>query len=111
MIIKVDPQRLEKVKQDKRAYMRLSFAQMLSGLVAEGWITFEEGRAWLAGTPPAQVSALIDQLPQDQRFLALARAVAPTEIVRTDPLVVALGQSSGKTDDEMDQFFTKHMVH
>jgi hypothetical protein len=94
--------------QQLRAGMSLSFAQLLSGLVAEAWITEAEGNAWLLGVPPAPVEALIASLPADQRFLARARAVKAMTVQRLDPLVVALGAMQGKTDDELDDFFTNY---
>lgn len=89
-----------------RANMRLSFSQMLIGLVAEGWITPEEGRAWRdrRGLPPSVV-ALIASLPPEQSFAAETRALAASEVLRTDPLVLGLALSEGKTPEEMDAFF------
>lgn len=97
--------------EDARATMRLSFAQLLIGLVAEGWITQAEGTAWLvARTPPGPVTALINQLPADQQFPALVRAVAPSEVLRLDPLVVGLGSYTGKTPEQIDSFFQTYSV-
>jgi hypothetical protein len=75
---------------------QMTFAQLLIGLVTEGWITEAEGDAWLAGTPPAPVLALIAQLPQGQRFAAKARAVRPSVVLLSDPLVQALGAMQGR---------------
>lgn len=86
----------------------LSFPQLLIGLVTEGWITEAEGEAWLAGTVPAAATALIDTLPAEQRFAAKARAVRPSVVVRTDPLVNALGAAQGKTAEQLDAFFTTY---
>lgn len=83
----------------------ISFAQLLSGLVAEGWITEAEGEAWLTGTLPAPVLALIATLPAEQQFAAKARASRPSEVLRMDPLVQAMGAAQGKTPEELDQFF------
>jgi hypothetical protein len=83
----------------------LSFAQLMIGLVAEGWITTAEGEAWLTGTLPAPVVALIATLPEAQRFAAKARALRPTIVERTDPLVSALGSAQGKTPEQLDDFF------
>ena len=83
----------------------LSFPQMLTGLVAEQWITENEGKAWLIGTPPEVVLGMIEALPAEQQFGALARVVRPTIIERNDPLVNALGQLQGKTAEELDTFF------
>ncbi len=83
----------------------LSFAQLLIGLVVEGWITEAEGDAWLSGTLPAPVLALIATLPAGQQFAAKARAIRPSVIVRADPLVGVLGAAQGKTSEELDDFF------
>lgn len=86
----------------------MTFAQMLIGLVAEGWITEAEGEAWLTGTVPTAVSTLIGQLPEGQRFAARARAVRPSTVLRNDPLVLGLAALEGKTDGQMDAFFTTY---
>ncbi len=94
-----------------RSQMKLSFAQLLIGLVGEGWITQAEGTAWLVNrTPPGPVTALIGQLPAEQQFPALARAVAPSEVLRLDPLVVGLGSYTGKTPEQIDNFFQTYSV-
>lgn len=95
----------EEIAARAREGMRLSFAQLLIGLVTEGWITEAEGEAWLAGTLPAPVLGLIATLPPEQQFPAKARATVPSEVLRTDPLVSALGTAQGKTAEELDQFF------
>jgi hypothetical protein len=83
----------------------LSFAQLLIGLVTEAWITEAEGEAWLAGTLPGAVLLVIDGLPEGQRFAAKARALRPSEVLRGDPLVAAMGTAAGKTSAEIDTFF------
>lgn len=83
----------------------LSFAQLLIGLVTEQWITEDEGDAWLSGSLPSAVLALIDSLPIEQRFTAKARALRPSEVVRSDYLVNAMATASGKSDDDIDNFF------
>lgn len=93
---------------DLRADMKLSFAQLLIGLVSEGWITEAEGEAWLAGTLPGTVLLVIDGLPADQRFPAKARALRPSEVLRLDPMVIGMGTAAGKTDVEIDAFFTTY---
>ncbi len=91
-----------------RRMMSMSFAQLLIGLVSEAWITEADGEAWLAGTLPAPVLLVIDGLPADQRFAAKARALRPSEVVRTDPLVVAMGVAAGKNESQIDAFFTTY---
>jgi len=83
----------------------ISFAQLVIGLVTEQWITEAEGTAWLQGVLPAAVETLITSLPQEQQFIARARASRPSEILRDDPLVVSLGAAQGKTEEELDDFF------
>lgn len=84
----------------------LSFPQLLIGLVTEGWITTEEGRAWRDRVAlPAPVAELISKLPPEQQFAAETRTLAPSEVLRNDPLVVSLGEMQQKTPEELDQFF------
>lgn len=83
----------------------LTFAQLLIGLVTEGWITEQQGENWLQGILPAPVTQLIATLPQEQRFVAKARAARPSVVVRSDSLVNALGAAQGKTSAELDSFF------
>jgi hypothetical protein len=89
-----------------RSTMKLSFAQLLIGLVTEKWITAEEGRAWRDRKAlPTAVVKLITNLPEAQQFAAETRAMAFTEALRLDPLVEALGAAEGKTREELDAFF------
>lgn len=83
----------------------LSFAQLMIGLVTEGWITEAEGEGWLAGTLPAAVLTVIGTLPTNQQFAAKARASRPSDIERADPLVAELAAAEGKTSEEIDTFF------
>jgi hypothetical protein len=87
------------------AVPNLTFAQLMIGLVAEGWITEAEGNAWLVGTLPDPVLLVIDTLPVGEQFAAKARAIRPSEVVRADPLVAALAWAEGKTSEEIDTFF------
>lgn len=94
---------------EQRAVMVLSFSQLLIGLVAEGWITEVEGEAWLTGNSlPAAATTLIGSLPTEQQFPAKARMLRMSEALRTDPLVTALAALEGKTDAEIDTFFTTY---
>lgn len=99
------PPTAEELLEAERATMQLSFAQMLIGLVTESWITEADGEAWLTGTLPAPVLALIATLPENQRFAAKARAIQPSVVLRNDPLVAALGAAQNKTPEELDTFF------
>lgn len=110
MIIKIDPSRLPETQQPippvvEEPILSLSFAQLMIGLVAEGWITEAEGEAWLAGTLPFALLTVIDTLPADQRFPVKARAIRPSEVLRADPFVNAMGFAAGKTGADIDAFF------
>ncbi|MGY6705930.1 hypothetical protein [Roseinatronobacter sp.] len=94
--------------KEQRAAMQLSFAQVLIGLVTEGWITEAEGEAWLAGQLPDAVIAMISTLPAEQRFAAKARAARPSIILRADPLVIAMAGAQEKTPEKLDAFFTTY---
>lgn len=83
----------------------ISFAQLLIGLVTEKWISEADGEGWLTGTLPAAVMAVISALPAEQQFAAKARALRPSEVLRADPLVAAMGAAAGKTPAEIDTFF------
>jgi hypothetical protein len=88
--------------------LSITFAQLLIGLVAEGWVTEAEGEAWLIGTLPVPVLTLISSLAPEQQFAAKARAIRPSEILRYDPLVEALAAMQGKTPEELDTFFATY---
>lgn len=96
------------VKAEPETIQTLTFAQLLIGLVAEGWITETDGEGWLAGRLPAPVLALIGTLPAEMQFPAKARAIRPSEVIRRDPLVEMLGASQGKTAQELDAFFVRY---
>ncbi len=99
----VDP--VPMTAEEMRPWLTLSFTQLLIGLDAEGWLTTAEAEAWLDGTLPAPVNALIASLPDDQRFAAKARAKRPTVVERLNPLVIGLAAATGKTEAELDAFF------
>lgn len=93
---------------DPRTSMRLSFAQMLIGLVTEQWITEADGNGWLVGVLPPSVEATINLIPADQRFAARARATRPSEVLRLDPLVQMMSMAQGRSPEEVDDFFTRY---
>lgn len=88
----------------------ITFAQLVIGLVAEGWITQAEGEAWLVGTLPAAVEAVINSLPLNHQFIARARATRPSEVLRSDPLVSTLATAQGKTPEQLDDFFRMYSL-
>lgn len=86
----------------------LTFSQLMIGLVTEGWLAETDGEQWLEGKLPVQVLQVVNTLPAQTRFAAKAKAIRPTIIVRSDPLVNALALSQGKTAEEIDEFFDKY---
>ena len=91
-----------------RSALQMTFAQLLIGLVAMGWITKAEGVAWLDGTLPVAVTGLIASLPTDQQFAALVRAKRPSVVQRLDGLVLALAALQGRSEADMDAFFVTY---
>jgi len=88
-----------------RATATISFPQLLIGLVAEGWITEAEGLAWNAKVLPAAVTAVIASLPQGMQFAATTRALNPSIVERSNPLVSAIGAAASKSEADLDLFF------
>lgn len=98
----------EAVKDEARTGMRLTFAQLVSGVRSRGWITQLEFDQWIAGTPPAIALALIAQLPTEaERNIAKARVISPSVVIRLDPLVIAMATAAGQDADGIDAFFTE----
>lgn len=87
---------------------RISFAQMVFGLVKEGWITEADGDGWLQSVLPPVVVATIGLLPEDQRFLARAKAMRPTYIDRDDKLVAMMALVQKRSNDDLDAFFSTY---
>jgi hypothetical protein len=86
----------------------LTFAQLLIGLVKEDLISEPEGEAWLAGLAPQIVTDLIATLPEENQFAAKARALRPSSVLRSDPLVSALAQIKKMSPAELDTFFNTY---
>jgi hypothetical protein len=80
--------------------------QILTGLAQVGWITEQEALdAITTGARPDAVDAVINSLPEDERFHARMKWAGFTEAYRDDPLVLALATAEGKTDADLDDFF------
>lgn len=84
----------------------ISFAQLLIGLVTEGWITEQEGINWRDRVSlPSLITNYIATLPTNQQFAATTRALAPSEVNRDNALVLAIAVAAGKTTQDLDNFF------
>lgn len=89
----------------ERSTMQLSFAQMVIGAVAEGWITQADGEGWLAGVLPPTVLSTISLLQPEHQFAARAKASRPSYVARLDPLVGMMALAQGRSPAEIDAFF------
>lgn len=85
----------------------LTFAQLMTGLVTEGWITEAEGDAWLVGVLPAPVLALIATMPVEQRFETKAKATRFLTAALDDPIVQTLADAQNKLE-ELPAFFNTY---
>lgn len=94
-----------------RSRMKLSFTQLLVGLVTEEWITVTEARAWRdRQSLPIQLQTIIEELPIEQQFEVETRAMIQSVILRSDPLVTMMGTAAGKTQTEIDTFFNTYAI-
>lgn len=84
----------------------VSRRQILTGLAIVGWITQQEAEAALAtGARPVAVEAVIEVLPEEQRFEARMKWIGFQHAHRDDPMVSALAAAEGKTAQDVDEFF------
>lgn len=83
----------------------VSHAQIIAALILSGIITETEGVAWISGTLPEAVEAMIATLPAEQRVIARLRAIRPTSVVPTDPLVAALAAAQGHDTADLIALF------
>lgn len=80
--------------------------QLIEGLATVGWITEQEALdAASVGAMPAAVEAVISSLPEEDQFKAKMKWINFQNALRDDPLVAALANAQGKTEDEVDEFF------
>lgn len=84
----------------------VSHAQIIAALIDADILTEAEGVDWITGTLPASVEAMIAALPAGQRTIARLRAIRPSSVVPTDPLVAALAASEGKSIEDLIAIFT-----
>lgn len=96
---------------DRRAGMVLTRHQVLTGMLADGLITPDEGvAASTLRVPPAAVEAIMAAMPQPAQSLARMKFANFAEAHRTDPMVAmfAAAATPPLTDAQMDDFFTRH---
>lgn len=88
----------------------VSLAQIVAVLVAEDVVSVADGFGWIAGTLPQQVVDIIETLPEEQRLYASLRAARPTEVNPSDPLISALAQGMGFSDEDVVAWFSRAAV-
>ena len=95
----------EELLQAERETMRLSFAQLLIGLVDRQWISEADGISWLSGTLPPSVVSTINLLPAEERFAATAKCLRPSYVYRLDQIVLLMAKVRGISDVDVDTLF------
>lgn len=74
----------------RRATMRVSFRQLVLGLLRDGWIDAAAAEAWATRSAiPAPLLAVMDTMPESDRPAARITALTMAEAHRLDPLLVA----------------------
>lgn len=101
----VPPPTPEELLQAEREAMRLSFAQLLIGLVERQWISEADGISWLSGTLPPSVVSTINLLPAEERFAATAKCLRPSYVFRLDQIVLLMAKVRGISDADVDALF------
>lgn len=83
----------------------VSHPQIIAALIVAEIITEAEGVDWIKGTLPSEVEAAIASLPVEQRTIATLRAIRPSSVEPSDPLVAALADAKDKSEAEMVALF------
>ena len=84
----------------------ISDRQFFQQMAIEGTITEEEAiLAVSVGAIPAPLQAIVDSLPSEQRFGARMLLMGATEIERAHPMTDAVGYATGRTPQQIDDFF------
>ncbi len=84
------------VISDRQFYQQLAVAAI---------ITEEEALAANAAVIPAALDAMVEVLPEGQRFAARMILSGATQFERGHTLTVAIGSAYGWTDEQIDNFF------
>jgi hypothetical protein len=84
----------------------ISARQFKQQLAHDGKITEAEALVWVGrGDIPVSVAALVDELPEEQRFGARMLLVGAGEISRDHWLVPVFGKAMGYTSAMLDDFW------
>ena len=91
--------------EQKREQASVSRDYLLIKANEFGWFTEAECVAWIGGTLPQDVSALIDAFPENERFKLRLSALRQETIPRETPLILAIMNLRGVTEDQMDSVY------
>jgi hypothetical protein len=91
--------------EQKREQASVSRDYLLIKANEFGWFTEAECVAWIGGTLPQDVSALIDTFPENERFKLRLSALRQETVPRETPLILAIMNLRGVTEDQMDSVY------
>lgn len=84
----------------------ISDRQMAQIMATKNIISEAEALAWVSsGTVPIAMDALVNGLPEGDRFAARMLLAGATTFERSHPLVAVLGASYGMSSGEIDDLF------
>jgi hypothetical protein len=91
--------------EQKREQASVSRDYLLIKANEFGWFTEAECVAWIGGTLPQDVSALIDTFPENERFKLRLSALRQETVPRETPLILAIMNLRGVKEDQMDSVY------
>ncbi len=87
---------------------KISDRQFFQQMAIDGHITQEEAEEAVGpGTIPATMAALLEMIPEEQRWPARMLIRGATEFLRHDPVTILIGQLYGFTDEQVDEIWRK----
>jgi len=96
----------EKLLRDERASASLSRFEFATRAAQAGFVTYPEAAAWATGQAmPANVQALIETLPEEQRGPILLDVLAMPAIRRNGSIMPAIIAAFGATEEQADALF------
>lgn len=95
-----------KADAEAKARMVVSDRQFAQALAMAGIITKDEAVAWVAsGTLPAAMAAIVEAMPESQRFGAQMLLQGATTFDAANPLVAQMAAAAGMTDAQVAELF------
>ena len=97
-----------KITPATRFWEEISDRQFFQQMAIDGHITQEEAEEAVGpGTIPATMAALLEMIPEEQRWPARMLIRGATEFLRHDPVTILIGQLYGFTDEQVDEIWRK----